>query len=903
MPEIERGDPDELLADVQREEARARRGRLRIFFGASAGVGKTYSMLEAARAARAGGTDIVVGYVEPHGRAETERLLEGLEQLPFLQVHYRCIVCREFDLDAALKRAPAIVLVDELAHSNLAEGEPLPRHAKRWQDVEELLDAGISVWTTLNVQHLESLNDVVAGITGVRQLETLPDRIFDEADDVELIDLPPDDLLARLRQGKVYVASQVSKATEGFFRKPNLLALRELALRRTADRVDAAALEFASQAPSSRPWLARDRFMIAITPGGQAEQLVRIGKRFADALDAEWLVVSVETPQLLKLSESERNRRIDVLRLAESLGAETVTIDGASAADALLEYARLRNVTRIVIGEAKRTGWRAWLRPSTTTELVRRGRGLDISVIARRESRTPVRRNLVGGSPPAIHWERYWAALAISACCTAVAALMYPYFALTNLAMVYLLGATIAALRLGRGPASFAAVANVVALDFCFVPPRFTFAVSNLEYLLTFAVMLVLALVIANLVANVRAQTRVAGARERRTSLLYAMSRELAATRSFENLARVAVRHVAETFSGRAAVLLPDTLGHLERVEGLDAAASLEAADLSIAQWVFDHGRPAGLGTDTLPAAPAQYLPLAATQRTLGVLAVQPAQRRRLLLPEQRHLLETFAGQIALAIERGRRAEEAESSRVAVETESLRNSLLASISYDLRTPLAAIMAASHALSDARMQPDAETRARLARSIEVTTQEISELISNVLDLMSFQFGEVHLQRGRQSVEALVESALARLEGRLAEHPVQVALPANLPQVNVDPGLVTRVLVNLLENAVKHTPPGTCITISAGIEDGAVRVVVDDNGPGLPPGPPERLFAKFQRGRADAETGAPGGAGLGLAISKAIIDAHGGYIAAMQRPGGGARFVFTVPTAGGLASVQT
>jgi two-component system sensor histidine kinase KdpD len=899
MPEIERGDPDELLADVQREEARARRGRLRIFFGASAGVGKTYSMLEAARAARAGGTDIVVGYVEPHGRVETERLLEGLEQLPFLQVHYRGIVCREFDLDAALKRAPAIVLVDELAHSNLAEGEPLPRHAKRWQDVEELLHAGISAWTTLNVQHLESLNDVVAGITGVRQKETLPDRIFDEADEVELIDLPPDDLLARLREGKVYGASQVSKAAEGFFRKPNLLALRELALRRTADRVDAAALEFASQAPSSRPWLARDRFMIAITPGGQAEQMVRIGKRFADALDAEWLVVSVETPQLLKLSESERNRRIDVLRLAESLGAETVTIDGASAAEALLEYARLRNVTRVVIGEAKRTGWRAWLRPSTTTELVRRGRGLDISVIARRESRTPERRQVARG-PQEIHWERYWAALGISACCTAVAAVMYPYFALTNLAMVYLLGATVAALRLGRGPASFAAVANVVALDFCFVPPRFTFAVSNLEYLLTFAVMLVLALVIANLVANVRAQTRVAGARERRTSLLYAMSRELAATRSFVNLARVAVRHVAETFSGRAAVLLPDAQGHLERVEGLDPAASLETADLSIAQWVFDHGQPAGLGTDTLPAAPAQYLPLTATQRTLGVLAVQPAQRRRLLLPEQRHLLETFAGQIALAIERGRRAEEAESSRVAVETESLRNSLLASISYDLRTPVAAIMAASHALSDPRMQPDGETRARLARSIEATAQEISELISNVLDLMSFQFGEVHLRRGWQSVETLVESALARLEGRLAEHPVEVALPPNLPQVNVDSGLVTRVLVNLLENAVKHTPPGTRITISAGIEDGAVRVVVDDNGPGLPPGPPERLFAKFQRGRGDAEAGAPGGAGgagLGLAISKAIIDAHGGYIAAMQRPGGGARFVFTVPTVGG------
>ena len=892
MAETERRDPDQLLADVQRQEARARRGRLRIFFGASAGVGKTYSMLEAAHAALAGGADIVVGYVEPHGRAETEGMLEGLPQLPFLAVGYRGIVRREFDLDAALKRAPAIVLVDELAHSNLTEGEPVPRHAKRWQDVEELLDAGISVWTTLNVQHLESLNDVVAGITGVRQGETLPDRIFDEADEVELIDLPPDDLLERLKAGKVYAAAQVSKATEGFFRIPNLLALRELALRRTADRVDAAALEFAGQAPTSRPWLARDRFLIAVTPDGQAEELVRIGKRFADALDAEWLVVSVETPQLLKLSEVERNRRINVLLLAESLGAETVTIDGASAADALLEYARLRNVTRIVTGEAKRTGWRAWLRRSTTTELVRRGRGFDISVISRRDTRAQTvtdKRLAARLGPREFNWQRYWAALAICACCTAAAAVMYPYFALTNLVMVYLLGATVAALRLGRGPASLTAVANVIVLDFCFVPPRFTFSISNLEYLVTFAVMLVLALVIANLVANVRAQTRVAGARERRTSLLYAMSRELAATRAFDNLTRVAVKHVAETFSGRAAVLLPDSRGRLQGPRTTDPG-TLEGPDLSVAQWVFDHGRPAGLGTDTLPAATAQYLPLNATQKTLGVLAVQPTQRRRLLLPEQRHLLETFAGQIALAIERAERSDEAEAARVAVETESLRNSLLASISHDLRTPLATIMAASHALNDPKMQPDAETRARLARTVESTAQEISELVSNVLDLMSFQFGEVHLNRAAHSVDVLVESALARLEGRLAQHPVEIALPADLPLVDVDAPLVTRALVNILENAAKHTPPGTRITISAGLETDAVRLVIDDNGPGLPPGPPEQLFAKFERGRSEADVG---GAGLGLAICKAIIEAHGGRVTAAQRPGGGARFTLTLP----------
>jgi two-component system sensor histidine kinase KdpD len=468
---------------------------------------------------------------------------------------------------------------------------------------------------------------------------------------------------------------------------------------------------------------------------------------------------------------------------------------------------------------------------------------------------------------------------------------MYPYFELSNLVMMYLLGTTVAALRLGRGPASLAAVANVAALDFCFVPPRFSFAVSDLQYLVTFAVMLVMALVIANLVANVRSQTRVAGARERRTSLLYAMSRELAATRSFGNLARVAIKHVAESFASRATVLLPDADGRLQHLQGVELAGLLDVADLSVAQWVFDHGRPAGLGTDTLPAAAAQYLPLTATHRTLGVLAVQPVQRRRLLLPEQLHLLETFAGQIALAIERAERAEQAEAARVAVETESLRNTLLASISHDLRTPLAAITEASRILNAPDSRPDAESHAQHMRTIDAKTREMTELISNVLDLMSFEVGQVHLHRDWQSVEELVRSALERLEGRFGGRPVDVALPAGLPDVNVDAPLVTRVLVNLLENAVKHTPPGTRITVCAGLEGPMVRVVIDDNGPGLPWGDPEQLFAKFQRGRDAVDAG---GAGLGLAICRAIVNAHGGHITAMQRPGGGARFMLTLPT---------
>ena len=893
MVDSERLDPDELLAAIQYEEARARRGRLKIFFGASAGVGKTYAMLEAARRAHEAGVDLVVGYVEPHGRSETELLLEGLERLPFLAVGYRGITRPEFDLDHALRRAPSTLVVDELAHSNITEGEPRPRHAKRWQDIEELLDAGINVWTTLNVQHLESLNDIVTGITGIRQRETIPDRIFDDADEVELIDLPPDDLLERLRSGRVYMPDRVATATERFFRKPNLLALREIALRRTADRVDAAAHAYAATHGTPRPGLARDRFLVAVGPDDQGEQLVRFGKRFADAMDAEWLVVSVETPALLSLGEKARNRRIDVLRLAESLGAQTVTLDGPSVADTLIEYARLRAISRIVVGEPRRKGWRALVRSSTATELARGGHGFDVSIISRHAGAQERDQRIVATPPREMSWGRYGTALLVSAICTVAAALMYPYFELTNLVMVYLLGATIAALRLGRGPASVAAIVNVAAFDFCFVPPRFTFAVTDFQYVVTFAVMLVVALIIASLVASVRAQSRVAGARERRTSLLYAMSRELVATRTLENLARVAIKHVAETFASQAVVLIPEmTSGRLLHPHGSSSPGSLHGADLSVAQWVFDHGRPAGLGTDTLLAANAQYLPLKGTSRTFGVLAVRPSQRRRLLLPEQQHLLETFAGQIALAIERAHLAEDAEMARVAAETESLRNTLLGSISHDLRTPLTVIAGASSALNDPKLALDAEARARLVASIEVKAKEMSELISNVLDLMRFEAGEVKLRREWQTVEDLLGTALDRVSECLSGYSVDVKLPNDLPAVNVDGPLITQVFTNLIENATKHAQSGASINIAAAAEGSFVRVTVEDNGPGLPPGDPERLFAKFQRGRDEGNTG---GAGLGLAICRAIINAHGGEITATRRPQGGAQFEFTLPVA--------
>jgi two-component system sensor histidine kinase KdpD len=891
-----RPDPDQLLERVKAEEARERRGRLRIFFGASAGVGKTYAMLEGARGMLAAGTDVVVGYVEPHGRVETERLLEGLPRLAPLAVSYRGIVRHEFDLDAALARHPEILLVDELAHSNLTGGEPPPRHPKRWQDIEELLAAGIGVWTTVNVQHLESLNDLVFQTTGVRQRETLPDHVFDEADDIELIDLPPDDLIARLRAGKVYVGDQAGTAVERFFRKQNLMALREIALRRVADRVEAASRALPVDRAQVR--LAGDRLLVAVGPDEQAPELVRAGKRMADALDAEWTVVYVETPALLKLSEAARNRRIDVLRLAESLGGETVTLDGPSAAATLAEYAQVRHATRVIVGAPKRQGWRAWLRASTATELVGRARGFDLVMIAPAAHTAPAApaAALAPGGPAKKRWDRYAQATVISALCTLIASAMYGHFELSNLVMIYLLGVTVAGLRLGRGPSALTAVLNVIALDFFFVPPRFSFAVSDAQYLVTFGTMVTIALVIANLTASVRQQTRVAGARERRTALLYAMSRELAATRGTPNMARVAVRHVAEVFHCQAVVLLRDASGKLGYPTETPLESSFRRADLAVAQWVADHGQSAGLGTDTLPAAPGLYLPLGEQSRTVGVLGIRPSKPRHVLLPEQSHLLSTFAGQIALALERARLAEVAEQASVAAERETLRNTLLASISHDLRTPLAVMTAAGSTLAQHGSGLDEATRIELARSVETKAREMSELVSNVLDLVRLESGQVALRRDWQTLDDLIGSALAAYREKLAVYPTEVRLASDLPPVWADATLIVQVFSNLFDNIAKYTPPGTRVTITAiaDSERNFVRVTVDDNGPGLPAGDPARLFDKFQRGH---EEGSVIGVGLGLAICQAILRAHGGQIEAQRREGGGARFAFTLPTTQG------
>jgi two-component system sensor histidine kinase KdpD len=879
-----RPDPDALLARVKQEEAARARGKLKLFFGAAAGVGKTFAMLEAARERRADGVDVVVGYVETHGRAETEALLEGLEILPPRAVPYRGTTLRELDLDAALARRPALILVDELAHTNA----PGSRHAKRWQDVVELLDAGIDVYSTVNVQHVESLNDVVARITGVVVRETVPDSVLDLADEVELIDLPPDDLLQRFKEGKVYVPEQAEEAIRSFFRKGNLIALRELALRRTADRVDAQMRVYMRDHAIGRVWPTTERLLVCVGPSPSSARLVRAGKLTAERLGAEWIVAYVETPAQLRLPETAKDRVVQTMRLAEQLGARTVTLSGTRMSDELLAYAREHNVTRIIVGKPTRSLWKRMLIGSIVDALVQGSGDIDVYVIsgARDEGAAPApaprRRVAIDGAGYA------WAAASV-AVATVVAWLMLPRFELANIIMVYLLGTVVVATRHGRGPALLASALSVAAFDFFFVPPYLTFAVSDTQYLVTFAVMLVVALVISGLTSRTRAQAEAARVREARTAALYAMSRDLASTRGTDDLLAIAVRHIAEVFRSRVVVLLPDGAGRLTVRTGGPAAFDVDANELAVSRWVYEHRRAAGLGTSTLPGASALYLPLVAPMGPLGVLGVRPPDRHALEAPEQLHQLETFANQTALAVERARLAEEARDAQVRVETERLRSSLLSSVSHDLRTPLAAITGAVSTIIEDGARLDAATRLELLESVREEADRLNRLVQNLLEMTRLESGAVQLRREWHPVEEVIGAALAHFGKRLADRRITTRVPPDLPLVAIDDVLIGQVLINVIDNALKYTPPRSPITIIATATDRAVTIEVADRGPGLPPGEEDRVFEKFYRGAsADGR-----GAGLGLAICQAIVVAHGGRMWAQNLPEGGVAFLFTLP----------
>lgn len=899
MNDSSRPDPDTLLARVEREENQRRRGRLKVFFGAAAGVGKTYAMLLAAKAKRDEGVDVVVGLVETHDRPETVAVLKGLDVLPPKLVKHHGTVLREFDLDGVLKRRPSLVLVDELAHSNVAGC----RHPKRWQDVEELLHAGIDVYSTLNVQHLESLNDDVSQVTGIQVKETVPDTVFEMADDVELIDLPPDELLLRLKEGKVYLPQQAERAMRNFFRKGNLIALRELSLRLTADRVDAQMQDYRENHAISDVWPVGDRILVCIGPNPIAERLVRAAKRLATSLHAHWIVAYVETPELQRLPADRRDEVLRVLRFAEQLGAETATLSGPDMSREILGFAKSRNITKIVLGKPSRRGWKRWLLGSVVDTLIVEAHNINVYLLGSPRGKGSAEQKISKEMPltkalrPNYPWgrgKRRWLnwgwAVGMTACTSLAAWLMSGKFELANLVMVYLLGVVFMAARFGREASVLTSVLSVAAFDFLFVNPVHTFVVADVQYLVTFLIMLLVGLIISHLTSNMRSQAKVASHRERRANVLYALSEELATSRSVTEAATVAVRHIQDEFGGNSVLLFPDDDGRIVYPVDPPVPESLLNCDLSVAQWVFDHGQIAGQGTDTLPGADAVYFPMSGFRGVIGVLVLRAANLRRVFLPEQRRLLDTFISQIAQTIERVRFADEAQQTQLRMESESLRNSLLSAISHDLRTPLASIVGAASTLVEEDAQLDASDRKELSLTIYDEALRMSNLTNNILDMARLDAGQASLNRQWYLLDEIIGGTLTRMKKRLKGRAVNTKLPDELCLVRVDAVLIEQVLVNLLENACKYTQPGSPIDIVAELSAHMLKVTVADRGPGIPPGEEEKLFDKFYRVHRE---GTQSGVGLGLAICKAIIMAHGGVIGATNRQSGGAQFFFLLP----------
>jgi two-component system sensor histidine kinase KdpD len=885
----DRPTPEQMLARLKTEGVEEgslkRRGRLKVFFGYAAGVGKTYAMLQAARTLKADGRDVVVGYVEPHGRPETEALLEGLEQLPVLQVPYRGAVLREFNLDAALERCPELILVDELAHTNA----PTMRHAKRWQDIEELLAAGIDVFTTVNIQHVESLNDVIAQISGVTVRETVPDEVLERADDIALIDLTPDELVERLRQGKVYIPEKVAWALENFFRKEKLLALREIALRHTADYlsddVETARLGVAARVP----WPTNERMLVCVGPSPTSAKVVRAAKRLADRLHAEWVAVHVETPQAERMSEQARQLLMQNLRLAETLGADIIQLSGDDVVVELLDYANRRNVTKIVIGKTGERRERFSKRRPLVDRLLENSGNTDVFVVRGLEGAERVETTAARAAASPAPWLLVAGAMALA---TAVAwGLHLLGFGEANLVMVYLLAVVLVAARVSIRPAIGAALLAVVLFDVLFVPPFYRLTVHDAQYLVTFTVMLAVGLLSSALMSRVRRQAEVSRTNERRTEALYRLSQRLSGAVDTGHLLDDSERAVAEMFDAYAVIFLPDEHRLIRPVLGHAASFAASAAEFGAAQWVLDKGQPAGLGASTLPSLEARYVPLVTPNGVAGVLALQPHDTAILQSPEARQLLDTFATQIALAIERQRLMEDAQRARVQMETEKLRSSLLSAVSHDLRTPLAAISGAGSSLRDAWATLNEATRDELLDTVCDESERMARLIENLLQMTRLSSGKITINKQWHPLEEVIGSALHRMERQLRGREVEVEIPAAFPLCQFDDVLVEQMMINLLDNAVKYSQPGTPIVIRAERLSDAAAIEVADRGEGFRPGDEGRVFEMFFRGAEGASRRR--GSGLGLAICRAIADAHGGSIHAANRPGGGASVRFTLP----------
>ncbi|MBI1355868.1 MAG: DUF4118 domain-containing protein [Acidobacteria bacterium] len=879
-----RPDPDQLLQRVRLEEQKRARGRLKVFFGMAAGVGKTYAMLQAARRLRESGRDVVIGYVEPHGRPETEALLAGLEQLPPQRVEYRGTSLRELDLDASLARRPEVLLVDELAHTNSSGS----RHAKRWQDVEEILDAGIDVYTTINVQHVESLNDVVSAITGIPVRETVPDFILAESDEIELVDLPPDELLQRFSEGKVYVPDQAKLASQQFFRKGNLIALREMALRKVAENVDAQMRGYRVAHTVQETWPVAERLMVCIGPSPFAKQLVRAAKRTATQLHAAWIVVNVQTPDWSRLPDAVRSRAYEALHLAEQLGAETITLSGDNVTTEALAFARSRNVSKILIGKPAEPLWKRALRGSILDRLVDQSGEIDIYAVSARIKGSEIAP--IHGLRSKIPWREYAVAVLVVLGSTLLGLSLQPGIDLADVVMIYLLGIVGVSIRTSHGPGLAACLLSATTFNFFFTTPYYTLAIDRAQFVITFVVMLIVGLTISGLTSRVRAQASFAVERERRTHALFEATRSLSAVGSEGEVLASAARQIAETFEAEVAAFL---LGEHSRVVLRTTSHDgewINAREIGVAQWVADNGRRAGLGTATLSGAEALHLPIpGAGGRTLGALAVRPAEVHGFQDPERMRLLEAIVGQAGAALDRTRLAHIAQEAEVEVETERMRNALLSAVSHDLRTPLATIQGALSGILERGERLPADQQKELLETARSEADRLNRLVHNLLDLTRVQSGDLKLNLDWHPPEELIGAALSQLERSLAGRELCISIAPELSLIRVDGLLLEQVLINLLENAERYSPAGSPIEVKAMRDPGVVVLEICDRGRGFTPGEERRAFERFYR----AQPTERGGAGIGLTICGAIVRAHGGTIEARNRDGGGACLRVSLP----------
>jgi len=888
-PEHEaRPSPEALLAQAAQEG----RGRLKVFLGAAPGVGKTYEMLSQARQRKLDGADVVIGVVETHGRVETDLLTKSLETIPKKRIPYRGRVLAEMDLDAILQRKPKLVLVDELAHTN-AEGS---RHPKRYMDVEELLAAGIDVYTTLNVQHLESLNDVVAKITRVRVRETVPDSILDRANEVELVDLTPEDLLQRLKEGKVYFRETAQRATQHYFLPGNLTALRELALRRTAQRVDDQMVNYMRSHAIQGPWEASERVLVCVNQRPGAAALVRYGRRLADRLRASWTAIFIETAGAHRFSEEERDRVAEALRVAERLGGQAITIPAASVAEGVIDYARANNFTHIVTSTSQRPRWLELLRGSATHEIIRRAGDISVHVVPEQLTRAMKGpgQKLRTAAPErsALDPRAYAGSLGMVLAALAVGlGLQAIHLGPSNIGLVFLTAILMSAITYGLWPALAAVAAGALAYNFFFLPPLYTFTIADPGNVVAVFFFGLVAIIASNLAARVRAQALVTRERAAMTENLYLFSRKLAGVFKLDDLLWATSFQIAQMLKVRAVILLPDN-GSIAVKAGYPPEDVLDEADMAAAKWAWEHASAAGRGADTLPGAKRLFLPMRTGRGTIGIIGLDGDRPGPLLSPDQRRLFDALADQAALAIERINLVEDIDRARLAAETERLRAALLTSISHDLRTPLAAILGSATSLKSHRKTLDAAAEDELIRTIEEEAERLNSFIANLLDMTRLESGALEPKLDLVDLADVIGSAIRRAAAMLSPHAVTVSLPPELPMLRLDPVLFEQVLFNLLENAAKYTPPGTRIEIGARADGARVVLRVEDEGDGIPPADLERVFDKFYRVRAADQKRA--GTGLGLPICRGFVEAMGGTISAANRSQGhGAVFTISLP----------